>query len=223
MFNIIQDPTVTPKQLAFCFKELQAKVEKLVNEKNLLYEQFLSLQRDVRAGKISGPESDRDIKKQIEEKKSRIKNIIIECEAILVDMEEIRNRMAALIPEIAKKRLDEIREAESHSFTKKKRKMFRKFLSAVARVVVIKQDIDGREGSNYNFEFKFNSLGDRDKKFFINETKRIRDERVSNGESTAGAPELNDEITELEKAIKEVPFAQVDKLLNEVGAKVRKR
>ena len=69
-------------------------------------------------------------------------------------MEEIRTRMAQLIPQAAKKRLDEIREAESHSFTKKKRKLFRTFLSAVARAVVIKQDIDGREGSNYNFEFR---------------------------------------------------------------------
>ncbi len=223
MFNIIQDPTVTPKQLAFYYKELQAKEEKLITEKKLFHEQLLSLQRDVQAGKISEPESDSNIKKQIEEKKSRIKNIIIECEAILVDMEEIRTRMAQLIPQAAKKRLDEIREAESHSFTKKKRKIFRTFLSAVARAVVIKQDIDGREGSNYNFEFKFNSLGERDKKFFINEIKRIRDEALDDGESGEGSPDLNDEIKELEKAIKERPFVQVDKLLKEVGAKVQNR
>jgi hypothetical protein len=223
MFNIIQDPTVTPKELAFCYRELQTKEEKLITEKKLFHEQLLSLQRNVREGEISEPESDSNIKKQIEQKKSRIKNIIIECEAILVDMEQIRTRMAHLIPQAAKKRLDEIREAESHSFTKKKRKIFRTFLLSVARAVVIKQDIDGRQGSNYNFEFKFNSLGDRDKKFFINEIKRIRDEAVDNGEIIAGANELDDEKIELEKAVKEGPFTQVDKLLKEVGAKVRNR
>ena len=58
-------------------------------------------------------------------------------------MAQIRTRMAQLIPKAAKKRLDEIRETESHSFTQKKRKIFRTFLLSVARAVVIKQDIDG--------------------------------------------------------------------------------
>jgi len=221
MFEFIQDSTVTPKQLAFCYKELQAKEEKLVNEKDLLYKEFLSLQRDLQAREVSETGKGSDIKKVIEEKKSSIKNIIIEREALISDMAQIRTRMAQLIPKAAKKRLDEIRDAESHSFTKKKRKIFRTFLLSVARTVVIKQDIDGRQGENYNFEFKFNSLGDRDKKFFINEIKRIRDEVVDNGESGEGSPDLNDEIKELEKAMKERPFVQVDKLLKEVGAKVR--
>ena len=223
MFKFIQDPTVTPKELAFCYKELQAKEEKLVNEKDVLYKEFLSLQRYVQTGAVSETATGHDIKNVIEEKKSRIKNIIIEREAILFDMEKIRNRMAQLIPKVAKKRLDEIKESESHAFTKKRRKIFRAFLSSVARAVVIKQDIDGRQGENFNFEFKFNSLGDRDKKFFIKEIKRIRDEQGSNGELIADSSESDDEKIELEKAMKEGPFAQVDKLLKEVGAKVMNR
>jgi len=223
MFKFIQDLTMTPKELAFCYKELQAKEEKLVHEKALLYKEFLSLQSDVQAGGGAEIGADLDIKKVVEEKKSRIQNIIIEREAIVNDMEEIRIRMAQLIPKAAQKRLDEIREAESHSFTKKKRKIFRTFLLSVARAVVIKQDIEGGQSENYNFEFKFNSLGDRDKKFFINEIKRIRDEQVGNGELIAEAAELDDEKIKLEKAMKEGAFTQVDKLLKEVGVKVNKR
>ena len=68
MFKFIQDPKLTPKELAFCYKELQNKEEKLINEKKLLYEQMLSLQGDIRAGKVPKPDTDSTIKKQIDEK-----------------------------------------------------------------------------------------------------------------------------------------------------------
>ena len=223
MFKFIQDPTVTPKELAFCYKELQAKEEKLLNEKKLFHEQLLSLQHDVQSGDVSETGAGVDIKKLIEEIHSKIKNIIVEHEAIADDMEEIKIRLATLIPEAAKKRLNEIRELESHSFAKKKGKLFREFLSTVAGAVVIKQNIDHREDSNYNFEFRFNKLSDKDKKFFINEIKRIRNDVVGKSEFIKeGSHELNDEKIELEKAIKGEPFMSVNKLLKEVGAKVTK-
>ncbi len=222
MFKFIQDPTVTPKELAFCYKELQLKEKKLIIEKKSFYEKLLSLQHNAQTGVVSKAGKAGDKKRVIEELKVKIKNTILEIEVIVDEMEEMMARMAFLIPKFAQKRIDEIKKYESHTNAKNREKLFRKFLSTVAKAAILKQNINGKQGKNYNFEFKFGNLREEDKKFFLQEIEKIRDETMDNRELAGeDIPKLNDEKIELEKIIKGNPFTQVNKLLKEVGANLK--